>query len=162
MSKSSVLEYIGWPTLTWRQRRTRLQLFWQLAQGLGPPSLVEKLKLSSATSRCSYRLRNSSSVQVPFCSFCSSTARLKSFIPATSILWNSLPGRVTACITLVAFSRSIDENTLPLMFFLMVFLPHSFLPFLLLVILFFFWSSSSSSSSSSIPLSLSLCLLLFS
>ena len=106
-SKSSVLEYLGWRTLAWRGHRTRLQLFWQLAHGLGPLSLVEKLKLSSAASRCSYRLRNSSSVQVPFCS---STARLRSFIPATSILWNSLPGRVTACKTLVAFSRSIDEH----------------------------------------------------
>ena len=56
LPKMSLLRTLGWPTLAWRQRRSKLLLFWQLVHGLGPPCLQDKL--SSASSRCKYSLRN--------------------------------------------------------------------------------------------------------
>ena len=77
---------LRWPTLAWRRRRSKLLLFWQLVHGLGPPCLQDKL--SSASSRCKYSLRNPKSMEVPLCS---TSAHLSSFLPSCSFLWNTLP-----------------------------------------------------------------------
>lgn len=107
-SKANLLQLMGWQTLAWRRRRSKLLLFWKLANGKGPPSLSSKL--ASASSRCNYNLRNPSSVQVQLCS---SSAHLSSFLPSTSVLWNSLPASITASSTVSSFKKSLDIHFAP-------------------------------------------------
>ena len=63
-------------------------------------------KLSSASSRCTYSLRNPKSVEVPLCS---TSAHLSSFLPSCSILWDTLPASVTSCSSLSSFASSLDS-----------------------------------------------------
>ena len=104
LPKMSLLRTLGWPTLAWRRRCSKLLLFWQLVHGLGPPCLQDKL--SSASSRCKYSLRNPKSMEVPLCS---TSAHLSSFLPSCSILWNTLPASVTSCSSLSSFASSLDS-----------------------------------------------------
>ena len=106
LPKMSLLRTLGWPTLAWRRRRSKLLLFWQLVHGLGPPCLQDKL--SSASSRCKYSLRNPKSMEVPLSS---TSAHLSnsSFLPSCSILWNTLPASVTSCSSLSSFASSLDS-----------------------------------------------------
>ena len=92
--------------LAWRRRRSKLLLFWQLVHGLGPSCLQDKL--SSASSRCKYCLRNPKSMEVPLCS---TSAHLSSFLPSCSILWNTLPASVTSSSSnsLSSFASSRDS-----------------------------------------------------
>ena len=90
--------------IAWRRRCSKLLLFWQLVHGLGPPCLQDKL--SSASSRCKYSLRNPKSMEVPLCS---TSAHLSSFLPSCSILWNTLPASVTSCSSLSSFASSLDS-----------------------------------------------------
>ena len=101
---NSLERTLGWPTLAWRRRRSKLLLFWQLVHGLGPPCLQDKL--SSASSRCN--LRNPKSMEGPLCS---ASAHLSSFLPSysCSILWNTLPASVTSCSSLSSFASSLDS-----------------------------------------------------
>ena len=104
-SKSCLLQLLGWPTLAWRRRRSKLLHFWHLVQRRGPPGLCNKLL--SVSSRCSYSLRNLSSFEVPACS---SSSHLSSFLPSCIILWNSLPAPITSCTSLSSFASSIDSH----------------------------------------------------
>lgn len=104
-SKSQLLSFLGWPTLSWRRRRQKLLLFWQLKNGLGPPSLTASLP-SAISTRCSYSLRSAHSSQVPRCS---SSAHLSSFIPSACILWNSLSPEITSATSASSFSRHLDN-----------------------------------------------------
>ena len=104
LAKCEILRRLGWPTLAWRRRRFKLILLWKLRNGQGPPALQAKLP-PPASARCSYSLRNANSLQIPFCS---SSAYLSSFMPSSSLLWNSLPSAITSCTSLSTFSRSLD------------------------------------------------------
>lgn len=105
LSKSDVLKALGWPTLAWRRRRSKLLLLWKLYNGKGPPHLASKL--SSVSSRCSYSLRNPQSIELQRCS---TSARLSSFLPSTSVLWNSLPAPITSSSNISSFKQCIDHH----------------------------------------------------
>ena len=68
------------------------------------PVYKRSSKLSSASSRCTYSLRNPKSMEVPLCS---TSAHLSSFLPSCSILWNTLPASVTSCSSLSSFASSL-------------------------------------------------------
>ena len=103
-SNESVLQTINWPTLAWRRRRYQMLLFWRLHHGEGPPCLQHALP-AAVTARCSYSLRNPHSLAFPVCS---SVRRLKSFLPASVFLWNSLPPAVTSAVSASSFLKHLD------------------------------------------------------
>ena len=82
-----VLATIGWPTLAWRRRRQKLSLLWDLLHGGGPPSLRSQVP-SPVSSRCSYSFRNPLTLSLPSCRI---SRRLKSSLPSSVALFNSLP-----------------------------------------------------------------------
>lgn len=106
LSKSQLLLLVRWPTLAWRRRRQKIIHFWRLKNGLGPPSLSEKLS-ASVSQRCNYSLRSSHSSQVPLCS---SSARLTSFLPSSCILWNTLPPTVVSTTSVSSFCKLLDAH----------------------------------------------------
>ena len=106
LPKNQLLSILSWPTLSWRRRRQKLVLFWQLYNGLGPPMLSRKLP-SSVMDRCGYRLRSTHSSEVPLCS---SSRHLSSFFPSTCILWNSLPSSVVSAKSLSSFVNLLDNH----------------------------------------------------
>ena len=106
LSKSHLLLLLHWPTLSWRRRRHKLILFWKLKNGLGPPSLSQRLP-TSASVRCSYSLRSSHSSQIPLCS---SSAHLSSFLPSSCVLWNALPSSVVDVKSLSSFISHLDTH----------------------------------------------------
>ena len=72
----SVLESIGWPTLSWRRRRFKLLLLWKLLNGEGPPSLFAKVP-PLVECRGMQMLRRRT-IEVPLCR---TERRLRSFCP---------------------------------------------------------------------------------
>ena len=76
----SVLESIGWPTLSWRRRRFKLLLLWKLLNGEGPPSLFARVRpLVECRDRGMKMLRRRT-IEVPLCR---TERRLRSFLPST-------------------------------------------------------------------------------
>ncbi len=104
VSNSDVLSAIGWPTLAWRRRRFKLLLLWRLLHGEGPPSLRVCLP-PSVSSRSSYSFRNAHSLAFPICS---SSHRLKSFLPSAIAIWNALPVSVSSATSAGTFLRLQD------------------------------------------------------
>ena len=93
-----VLATIGWPTLAWRRRRQKLSLLWDLLHGGGPPSLRSQVP-SPVSSRCSNSFRNPLTLSLPSCR---TSRRLKSFLPSSVALFNSLPISVVCCSSVQA------------------------------------------------------------
>ena len=83
---TNVLRKIGWPTLAWRRRRQNLLLLCDLLRGSGPPNLRDQA--SPASTRTQYCLRNP---------HFHTAHRLKSFLPSTVTLFNSLPSSAVSC-----------------------------------------------------------------
>ena len=104
-SNAETLQCIGWPTLSWRRRRAKLAMFWQLLNGGGPPSL-QAVACRTAEARTSYSLRNKLGVEFPSCL---SASRLRSFLPSVIALWNSLPTEVSSCKSLSSFLCHLDK-----------------------------------------------------
>ena len=100
---TDVLRKIGWPTLAWRRRRQKLLLLWDLLQGSGPPNLRDQI--SPASTRTQYCLRNPLSLAAPHCR---TVHRLKSFLPSTVTLFNSLPSPAVSCSSKSSFKHAID------------------------------------------------------
>ena len=100
---TDVLRKIGWPTLAWRRRRQKLLLLWDLLQGSGPPNLRDQV--SPASTRTQYCLRNPLSLAAPHCR---TVHRLKSFLPSTVTLFNSLPSSAVSCSSKSSFKHAID------------------------------------------------------
>ena len=100
---TDVLRKIGWPTLAWRRRRQKLLLLWDLLQGSGPPNLRDQV--SPASTRTQYCLRNPLSLAAPHCR---TVHRLKSFLPSTVTLFNSLPSSAVSCSSKSSFTHAID------------------------------------------------------
>ena len=100
---TDVLRKIGWPTLAWRRRRQKLLLLWDLLQGSGPPNL--RNQVSPASTRTQYCLRNPLSLAAPHCR---TVHRLKSFLPSTVTLFNSLPSSAVSCTSKSSFKHAID------------------------------------------------------
>ena len=105
-SNNFVLGSIGWPTLAWRRRRFQLLLLWRLYHGQGPPCLQDSLP-PPAIARCPYSFRNPLSLAFPSCS---SVRRLKSFLPASVSLWNTLPPAITSAASSSSFLRHLDAH----------------------------------------------------
>ena len=103
-SNVSVLESIGWSSLAWRRRRFKLLLLWKLLHGEGPPSLRKKVP-PPVESRSSMSLRRSTLRQV----VCHTERRLRSFLPSTVALWNTLPVSVTSCSSCSDFLSALDS-----------------------------------------------------
>ena len=101
-----VLSKIGWPSLAWRRRRYKLLLLWDLLHGGGPPSLRDQVP-SSVSVRSHYSFRNPLSLSFPTCR---TSHRLKSFLPSTIVLFNSLPSSVVSCSSKSAFARALDRH----------------------------------------------------
>ena len=104
-----VLEKIGWPTLAWRRRRTKLLLLWDLLHGRGPPSLANHVS-KPLSDRCTFTFRNGSSLELPLCK---TQHRLNSFLPATIASYNSLPPPVISCTSRSLFLDALDEHFCP-------------------------------------------------
>ena len=109
VSNTETLRRIGWPTLAWRRRRQKLSVLWDLLQQRGPPKLCDKVPRTAAQ-RCDYSLRNSSSPAIPLCR---TFHRQNSFLPASLVLFNSLPASVTSCSSKPAFLSALDKYFLP-------------------------------------------------
>ena len=88
-----VLRQIGWPTLAWRHGRKKLLFLWVLLNKQGPPDLASDLP-KFASERADYSLRGPSRLAFPRCL---TSQRLKSFLPASIELFNSLPASVSSC-----------------------------------------------------------------
>ena len=97
-----VLRLIGWPTLAWRRRRQSLLTLWDLLHGQGPSDLAQSIPKTAPT-RAAYAFRNAS-IAFPRCK---TEHRLKSFLPASIVLYNSLPASISSCS-----SRSLFTNAL--------------------------------------------------
>ena len=108
-----VLATIVWPTLAWRRRRQKLSLLWDLLHGGGPPCLRSQVP-SPVSSRCSYSFRNPLTLSLPSCR---TSRRLKSFLPSSVALLNSLPISVVCCSSKRSFLQAVDK-----FFFLISFL----------------------------------------
>ena len=100
---TDVLRKIGWPTLAWRRQRQKLLVLWDLLQGSGPPNLRDQV--SPASTRTQYCLRNPLSLAAPHCR---TVHRLKSFLPSTVTLFNSLPSSAVSCSSKSSFKHAID------------------------------------------------------
>ena len=100
---TDVLRKIGWPTLAWRRRRQKLLQLWDLLQGSGAPILRDQV--SPASTRTQYCLRNPLSLAAPHCR---TVHRLKSFLPSTETLFNSLPSSAVSCSSKRSFKHAID------------------------------------------------------
>ena len=66
---------------------TQMSLLWDLLRGGGPPSLRHQVP-SPVSSRCSYSFLNPLTPSLPSCR---TARRLKSFLPSSVALFNSLP-----------------------------------------------------------------------
>ena len=104
LSNHVVLAQLGWPTLAWRRRRFKLLYLWKLLHGEGPPMLAKRVPQSAAarSERC---LRNSLSLAFPLCN---SSWRLKTFLPSSIALWNTLPVSVSSTSSASSFLRHLD------------------------------------------------------
>ena len=105
-----VLATIGSPTLAWRHRRQKLSF------AVGPSarrwsSSLRSQVPSPVSSRCSYSFRNPLTLSLPLC--CTSR-RLKSFLPSSVALFNSLPISVVCCSSKRrSFLQAVDKFFLP-------------------------------------------------
>lgn len=104
---AAALEWLGWPTLSWRRRRMAMAMLWRLIHGEGPPQLRRHLP-RPASERCTYSLRNAEqSFEFPLCS----TALYRnSFLPSALKVFDSLPQDVAASSTLSSFLRLLDKH----------------------------------------------------
>ena len=109
MHNVDVLATIGWPTLAWCRRRQKLSSLWDLLHGGGPPSLRSQVP-SPVSSRCSYSFRNPLTLSLPSCR---TSRRLKSFLPSSVALFNSLPMSVVCCSSKRSFLKAVDKFFLP-------------------------------------------------
>ena len=102
-----VLRQIGWPTLAWRRRRNKLLFLWDLLNKQGPPDLASGIP-KLADERADYSLRD------PSLAFprCLTSQRLKSFLPASIELFNSLPAPVSSCSSRSSFLFALDRHAL--------------------------------------------------
>ena len=105
-SNREVLEEIGWPTLAWRRRRSKLSLLWQLFHGQGPPSL-QKVTGETAAVRTAHDLRNQLRVAHPLCR---TKRRAQSFLPSTIAVWNQLPSDLCSSSSLPSFLSKLDHH----------------------------------------------------
>ena len=103
---ADVLSKIGWPSLAWRWRRYKTLMLWDFLHGGGPPSLQDQVP-SSVSSRSHYYFRNPLSLSFPACR---TSHRLKSFLPSTIALFNSLPSSVVSCSSKSGFTRALDRH----------------------------------------------------
>ena len=109
MHNIDVLATTGWPTLAWRRRHQKLSLLWDLLHGGGPPFLCSQVP-SPVSSRCSYSFRNPLTLSLPSCR---TSRRLKSFLPSSVALFNSLPISVVCCSSKRSILQAVDEFFLP-------------------------------------------------
>ena len=107
-----VLATIGWPTLAWHHRHQKLFLLWDLLHGGVPPSLRSQVP-SPVSSCCSYSFRNPLTLSLPSCR---TSRRLKSFLPSSVALFNSLPISVVCCSSKRSFLQAVDKFFLFLTF----------------------------------------------
>ena len=100
-----VLRQIGWPTLAWRRRRNNLLFLWDLLNKQGPPDLASDIP-KLASERADYSLRG------PSLAFprCLTSQRLKSFLPASIELFNSLPASVSSSSSRSSFLFALDRH----------------------------------------------------
>ena len=100
-----VLRQIGWPTLAWRRRRNKLLFLWDLLNKQGPPDLASDIP-KLASERTDYSLRG------PSLAFprCLTSQRLKSFLPASIELFNSLPASVSSSSSRSSFLFALDRH----------------------------------------------------
>ena len=109
MHNVDVLATIGWPTLAWRRRRQKLSLLWDLLHGGGLPSLRSQRSISCGLSL--FLL-----FPQPFDALSSAqftSRRLKSFLPSSVALFNSLPISVVCCSSKRSFLQAVDKFFLP-------------------------------------------------
>ena len=90
--------------LSWRRRRFKLLLLWKLLNGEGPPSLFAKVP-PLVECRGMQMLRRRT-IEVPLCR---TERRLRSFLPSTIQLWNSLPVYITSSSTSSTFLSALDS-----------------------------------------------------
>ena len=102
---SVVLEKLQWPTLAWRRRFVAICLFWQLKHGLGPPKLANFIP-AAASLRVHYSLRKPDNLAFPRCS----ARHMKSFLPDSIAVWNSLPSGIQATQTLSSFRCLVSAH----------------------------------------------------
>ena len=100
-----VLRQIGWPTLAWRRRRNKLLFLWDLLNKQGPPDLASDIP-KLASERADYSLRGPS---LAFPRYLTSE-RLKSFLPASIELFNSLPASVSSSSSRISFLFALDRH----------------------------------------------------
>ena len=101
-----VLKKIDWPTLSWRRRRYKLMLLWDLLHGRGPPNLVKHIP-KPVSDRCNFALRNACSIETPLCR---TSHRSNSFLPASIALFNSLPLSVLSCTSRSMFFTELNKH----------------------------------------------------
>lgn len=101
-----VLKKIQWPTLAWRRRRFALLTLWELLRGRGPPQL-QAMVPRKAADRTSHNLRNKLSLAFPDCR---TNRRLKTFLPSSIALFNSLPPHVSSSPSKSLFLQNLDKH----------------------------------------------------
>ena len=109
VSNENVLAEIGWPTLAWRRRRTKLSLLWQLLHGQGPLDL-QRVANETAAVRTGYNLRKQLTVAPPRCR---SRRRACSFLPSSIVCWNDLPSDISSSSSLRTFLSKLDGHFAP-------------------------------------------------
>ena len=100
------LRPVGWPTLAWRRRRIKLLFLWDLLNKQGPPDLSSDLP-KLASERADYSDPSAPSLAFPRCLM---SKRLKSFLPASIELFQSLPASVSSCFSRSSFLFALDRH----------------------------------------------------
>jgi hypothetical protein len=105
-SHEKLLHELGWPTLSERRKYAQLTILYKMKNNLVPPYLSSLLP-SQRQQISNYNMRNPTNLTIQH----TRTESFKrSFIPASSLIWNALPEHVRSSTTLSAFKRSTKPD----------------------------------------------------
>ena len=96
----------GWETLRERRNKHKLTLLFKMVNGLVPNYLCS-LVPTTIGSNSTYNLRNSNDLSTIACK---TNLYMKSFLPSTLEVWNSLPQSTRETDSLSSFKRILDKD----------------------------------------------------
>lgn len=103
-----LLKSLNLPTLAWRRRFSRLQLFWKLLHGLGPPELIRDMpQLQKQRLALHQTLRRPFSVTQPRCK---TALHQTSWLPRSAAEWNQLSHACQSAPSLSKFKALLSAE----------------------------------------------------
>ena len=101
----SLLQELGWDTLSTRRECHKLTYMYKITNGLAP-NYLQLLCSGRVRDRTNYNLRNPNNLVVPYAR---TVSFARSFIPATTRLWNNLDHNVRDAPSLASFKSRLKR-----------------------------------------------------